>query len=412
MITDDLKRGSGSGRAPLKLALTLGALDAFGPLSMDLYMPTLPHLAQTLGTTDTLAALTMSVCMIALGVGQLVVGPLSDRVGRRTPLLVGVVGFAVFSALCAVAPSIELLLVFRALQGLCGAAGVVLAIAIARDLTSGRELVRMLSLLALVGASAPIVAPVLGGQLARFTDWRGIFWVLAALGVALFFLARTVPETLKPRRAEAGAEGGAEPRGRFGAQLRGVLADKVFVMLLIGGALGGIGFFGYLSMGSFVLQNEVGLSPQGFSLVFALNALANLAGGQLSRFLARRGVVRTYLLGQVGGAACSALFLAGALSGWPWPLTLAFLAGFLFCSGVGGPPQTTLALDAHGERAGTASALLGMGTFIIGPIVSPIVSLAGVSAASMGWLLAGATACTATLALCVTAPLIRKRGGL
>jgi MFS transporter, DHA1 family, multidrug resistance protein len=406
MIADDVKRGSGSGRAPLRLALTLGAVEAFGPLSMDVYMPTLPHLAQTLNTSDSMAQLTMSVCMIALGLGQLVVGPLSDRIGRRRPLMLGVLGFALFSGLCAVAPNIELLLVFRALQGLCGAAGVVLAIAIARDLTSGRELVRMLSLLALVGSSVPIVAPVVGGQLALFMDWRGIFWVLAAIGLGLLALARTIPETLR-REPNVPAV-----KGSFGVHLRAVLGDKVFVMLLIGGAIGGIGFFGYLSMCSFVMQNEVGLSPQAFSVVFALNAVANLLGGQASRFVARRGVVFTYLTGQIGSAASTALFLTGVMCHWPWTLTLAFLASFLFWVGVGGPPQTTLAMDGHGQRAGTASALLGVGTFVIGPIVSPLVSLSGVTAVAMGVLLCAATAATMLMALTVTAPLIRRRGAI
>ena len=396
----------GKGRAPLRLALTLGALDAFGPLSMDLYMPALPHLAQTLNTTDAMAQLTMSVCMIALGLGQLVVGPLSDRIGRRTPLLIGVIGFAVFSALCAVAPSIEILLVFRVLQGLCGSAGVVLAIAIARDVTSGRELIRMQSLLALVGASAPIIAPVVGGQLVRFTDWRGIFWLLAALGVALFFLARTLPETLARARRRAG--GG----GELLTQIRGLFADKVFVMLLIAGAFGGTAFFGYLSMCSFVLQGEVGLNPQAFSAVFAVNALVYLGGAQASRMVAKRGVVFTYLTGQIGAASMTALFLIGVLTHWPWPLVLCFLALFMGFNGLGGPAQTTLAMDGHGERAGTASAMMGVGAFMVGPIVAPLVASFGVSAQSMGTLLVIGTAVTATLALTVTAPLIRRRGGL
>ena len=165
-----------------RIVLVLGALEAFGPLSMDLYMPALPHLAETLQTNDTLAQTTMSVCMIGLGVGQLIAGPLSDRYGRRRPLLAGVALFTVFSLVCAFAPTIEMLLLARLLQGLAGSAGVVIALAVARDLFSGIELSKMLSLLALVGASAPIFAPVLGGQLVLFMDWRGIFGVLTLIG--------------------------------------------------------------------------------------------------------------------------------------------------------------------------------------------------------------------------------------
>lgn len=392
-----------SGR--LKLILLLGLLEAFGPLSMDLYMPVLPELARSLDTSDTLAQATMSVCMMGLGVGQLLMGPLSDRYGRKKPLLVGVALFAVFSLGCALAPSIELLLVARALQGLAGAAGVVIALAIARDLFSGIELSKMLSMLALVGASAPIIAPVLGGQLARFMDWRGIFVVLAGIGVLLLIAATRLEESLGSERRSSGGAG---------ATLRDyahVAKDRLFIALLITSTLGGIGFFSYLSMSSFVVQNQFGFTPQMFSIVFAANALANMGGAQVSRMLVGRfGPPRTYLIGYAATGTMALGLLLVTLLGAPPVAFLAVLAGFLLTAGISGPNTTTLALDGHGDRAGTAAALFGMGSFAVGPVVAPLAALGGATAMSMSVTIAAAVCVAATLAFCVVRPRIGARG--
>ncbi|GAA3697275.1 multidrug effflux MFS transporter [Arthrobacter ginkgonis] len=361
-----------------RTVLLLGLLDTFGPLSMDLYLPALPQLAATLGTTDALAQATMSVCMLGLGLGQLVVGPLSDRWGRRVPLICGVALFALLSAVCALAPTIEVLLAARALQGLCGAAGVVVAFAVARDLFSGAQLSRVLSLLALVSASAPVLAPVAGGQLARVMDWRGIFWVLAVAGVLLVAAAWRLPETLPAGRRSAG--GARAMAGQFAHVLR----DRLFVSLLCISALGGIGFFAYLSMSSFVVQNQFGFTPQLFSAVFALNALANMAGAQVSRVLvARWGTGRTYLAGQAAvGVAAAALLVAAVTNGSPF-LFLGFLSLYLMATGISSPNATTLALEGHGARAGTAAAVFGTASFAVGPVVAPLASLGGATALTM-----------------------------
>ncbi|PIJ47719.1 Bcr/CflA family drug resistance efflux transporter, partial [Leucobacter sp. OLES1] len=280
----------------LRLTLVLGALEAFGPLSMDVYMPQLPQLAAQLQTSDALAQATMSVCMIGLGLGQLIAGPLSDRFGRKRPLAIGVASFALLSVLCAIAPSIELLLVARFLQGLAGSAGVVISLAVARDLFQGIALSRMLSMLAIVTASTPIVPPVLGRQLARFMDWRGTFSVLAGIGVALLAVAVFgLRATLPPeRRHSDGFVGGTA------SHMSEVLRDPLFTAILAASCLGGLSFFSYLSMSSFVLQDEFGITPQVFSLLFAVNALANLAGSQISRLLVGRlGPTRVYLTGQI-----------------------------------------------------------------------------------------------------------------
>ena len=372
---------------------------------MDLYMPALPHLAETLQTNDTLAQTTMSVCMIGLGVGQLIAGPLSDRYGRRRPLLAGVALFTIFSLVCAFAPTIEMLLLARLLQGLAGSAGVVIALAVARDLFSGIELSKMLSLLALVGASAPIFAPVLGGQLVRFMDWRGIFGVLTLIGGLIFFLAATSLQETHPLRART-TEGVGVSARQFGL----LFHDRLFVMLLVTSAASGVGFFTYLSMSSFVLQNEFGLTPQLFSFVFAANALSNMAGAQISRVLvARLGPARMYLLGYgLTLVSAGALFGSAAL-GAPLHIVLVFLACYLMTGGMISPNTTTLAMDRHRERAGTAAALFGTASFVVGPLVAPLAALGGANAAAMGAMIAGAVACAALLAFIVIRPLLRTR---
>ncbi|GIT81909.1 Bcr/CflA family drug resistance efflux transporter [Leifsonia sp. LS1] len=384
--------------------LLLGVLEAFGPLSMDLYLPQLPQLAGTLGTSAALAQATMAVCMVGLGVGQLVAGPLSDRYGRRRPLLVGVALFAVLSLACALAPTIEVLLAARLLQGLAGSAGLVITMAVARDMYSGAELSRMLSLLALVSASAPIVAPVAGGALALVLDWRGIFGVLAGVGAALLVLALTgLRETLPPALRHGGG------LRRTAADFRALSRDGLFLVIVVAAAAGGAAFFGYLSMSSFVLQDGFGLSPQKFSLFFAANALANLIGAQLSRVLVRRlGPARLYLIGELATVTAAAVLLLAVFLDWGVAGVLASLACFLFASGVGGPNGTALALGGHGMRAGTAAAVLGTVTFTVGPIVGPLAALGGTTALTMALTIGIAAAVAATVALAAARPLLAR----
>lgn len=380
----------------LRITLVLGALEAFGPLSMDLYLPQLPQLARTLDTTDALAQATMSVCMIGLGLGQLIAGPLSDRFGRKRPLVAGVILFALLSAACAFAPSIEVLLAARFLQGLAGSAGVVISMAVARDLFHGVELSRMLSLLALVTSLTPIIAPVIGGQLARIMDWRGIFLVLAGVGTVLVFVAQFgLRETLGEGR-HSGSVLGTTVR-----HTREILRDPLFVALMIAACLGGAAFFSYLSMSSFVMQDQYGLTPQLFSIVFAINALSQLAGAQVSRvFVARVGTARMYLVGQLAGASAALVLLAATLAGAPAVVVIVLLAMFLGANGLGGPNGTTLALGHHGGRAGTASALLGMAMFTAGAVAAPLVSaLAGTSAVTMVASIAAGSGAAALVAL-------------
>ncbi|MBS1674325.1 MAG: multidrug effflux MFS transporter [Actinobacteria bacterium] len=391
-------------RRPWRLIVVLGILEAFGPLSMDVYMPQLPHLAASLHTSDALAQATMSACMIGLGLGQLVAGPLSDRFGRRLPLLVGVIAFTLLSVACAFAPNIQVLIIARALQGLAGSAGMVISLAVARDMFTGVELSRMLSLLMLVSGAAPIVAPLIGGQLAIFMDWRGVFGVLAATGLALTALVVFgLPETLPVARRHGG--GVAE----LGRHLAAVLRDRLFMAVFAAGLISGVAFFAYLSMSSFVLEGEFGFSPQLFSLFFAANAVANIAGGQISRLLVRRmGPLRMYLAGVLATAAAAIVLIVSVLVGAGVFGVLLSLCGFLFAVGLGGPNGSTLALSHHGARAGTASAFLGSGSLLLGPILVPLVSLLGVTSLTMAVTIAASCVAAAVVGWFLVRPAAQR----
>lgn len=384
------------GRVPARQVLTLGGLSAFGPLSLDLYLPALPQLTGALGTTESLGQASMSLCMIGLAVGQLVFGPLTDRLGRRVPLVVGVGAFAVTAALCALAPTIEILLLLRLLGGLAGAVGIVAARAIVRDLYSGRAAARVFSLLLLVNGAAPVLAPVLGSQLLRVTDWRGLFVALAVIGVVLFGAALTQRETL-PASARHG--GGVADTRRA---LAGVLADRTFVAPVLVLSLTSTGMFVYIAMGSYVLQQGYGLGAQAYGIVFAVNALGIVTAGRLNSLLVPRFGPRRMLLAGVAVALAGGIgLLAGALltdSVWGalGPL-------FLVVSAVGllGPNGTALALDGQGAVAGSASGLLGLAQFAFGAVIPPLVSLGGVTALSMAVtiLATGVAGAAATLLL-------------
>jgi DHA1 family bicyclomycin/chloramphenicol resistance-like MFS transporter len=245
-----------SSRALAWLALLLGGLSAFGPLSLDMYLPGLPQLGRELHASASATQLTLTACLAGLALGQLVAGPLSDRLGRRRPQLAGVALYAGASLLCALSPSIGVLILLRFVQGAAGAAGIVIGRAVVRDLYEGDAAARLFSSLMLVGGVAPILAPVIGGQLLQVTDWRGIFVVLAGLGAALlaaavFFL----PESLPPeRRSSDGLPG-------TGRALRLLAADRRFTgyALTSGFVMGAM--FSYIAGSPFVLQEIYGLSP-------------------------------------------------------------------------------------------------------------------------------------------------------
>ncbi|WIV57431.1 multidrug effflux MFS transporter [Amycolatopsis nalaikhensis] len=370
-MTTTAERTAPGRRAQLKFVLVLGGLTAFGPLSIDMYLPALPRMAGDLHAADSTVQLTLSVFIVGLALGQLVLGPLSDAFGRRRPLLVGLVLYVVGSVLCAVSPDAWLLVAARFVQSLGAAAGVVIARAIVRDLFSGTAMTKFFSTLMLVSGLAPILAPLIGGQLLNWTSWRGVFVVLTAFGALLLaVVAFFLPEPSDSRSP-----------ARLGQVMRtyGRLAlDRSFAGYALASGLLFASMFAYISGSSFALQGVYGLSPQAYSVVFGANGVGIVLAGQLNgrlvgrvreRVLLRSGL----LLGVVGGISVLAAAVFHA------PLALLLVSLFLLVSSIGlvMPNASSLALASHARSAGSASALLGVLQFVVGAAATPLVGLGG-----------------------------------
>ncbi|MTD14314.1 Bcr/CflA family efflux MFS transporter [Nakamurella sp. YIM 132087] len=353
------------------MVIALGALSAFGPLCLDMYLPALPELADSLGSTATLAQVSLSACIVGLAVGQLVVGPWSDRVGRRGPLLAGLLLFVLTSVGCALTTSMPLLIGLRLLQGAAGAAGIVIGRAVVADRFSGTAAASYYATMAAINGLAPILAPVIGAQVLRFGSWRIVFWVLAGIGVLLVLAAlRSVPESLPPDRRSSGGLAGTL-RG-----FRVLLADRVYLGWVLAGTMVSAAMFGYISASPFLLQDGFGLSEQWFSLCFALNALGIVLLSQVGRVLVVRfGSVRLLSWASVQGLVGAALLGVTVLTG---PVLWAVIVSlFVMVSSVGLalPHSTALAMELHRETAGAASALIGTLQFLLGAVTAPLVGI-------------------------------------
>lgn len=351
----------------------LGALSAFGPLSMDLYLPGLPRLADDLGTSASAAQLTLTACLLGLALGQLLSGPWSDAVGRRRPLVIGIAVYVTASLACAVAPSVQILISLRFVQGLAGAAGIVVAAAIVRDLRSGAAAARLFAGLLMITGVAPVLAPVLGGQLLRLSDWRGVFIVLA--GVGALILAGTLLFVPESHPVELRRTGGlADTLRVFG----GLVRDPRFMGCTLASGLAYAAMFGYIAGSPFVLQDIYALSPARFSVVFATNGIGIIVAGQVgSRLIARVGPRRVLGAGLLIGAGGGVLLLTVVLL--DGGLVGMLPALFLVVSSIGlvVPSGAAIALQGQPRTAGSAAALLGLARFAIGAISAPLVGVAG-----------------------------------
>ncbi len=366
--------------------VTLGALSAFGPLSIDMYLPALPSMTRSFGSTASLTQLTLTACLAGLALGQMYAGPASDALGRKRPLLFGVALYAVASVLCLVAPSVYVLIAMRFVQGIGGAAGIVIARAMVRDLRSGVEAARMFSTLMLVNGLAPILAPLIGGQILRIASWRLVFVVLAGIGFALLAAASRLPETLPAERRRPGSI-----RTETVGALRTLVSDRAFVGRAMGCGLGFAAMFAYISGSPFVLQDIYGVSPQTFSLLFGINALGLALTNQLNgRIVGRVAPERLLTFGLSAAASGGVGLLAVVASGRLGMVAVLACLFVVVCSlGFVMPNATALALTNHPHEAGTASALLGVFQFAVGALAAPLVGIGGAhTALPMGLVIA------------------------
>ncbi|MFJ9180508.1 multidrug effflux MFS transporter [Streptomyces sp. NPDC102360] len=392
--------------ASLLVTFILGGLTAVPPLSMDMYLPALPEVTEVLHTSAATAQLTLTACLTGMALGQLVVGPMSDKWGRRRPLIVSLLIYIVATAICAFAPNATLLIAFRLMQGLAGSAGIVIARAVVRDLYDGVAMARFFSSLMLISGIAPIVAPLIGGQVLRFTDWRGVFVVLTFIGIALTAVVwKFLPETLAPERRHSGGTGEAL------RTMRGLLADRVFLGYTVVGGFAFAALFAYVSASPFVIQEIYGASPQTFSLLFGLNSIGLIAVGQLNGKVLVGRVNLDKVLGigltLVVLSAAFLLLAATGVFGSPEELGLAPVAAGLFVlmasMALTTPNTNALALMRTPHAAGSASALLGTSSFLIGAIASPLVGIAGEHTAvpmALVQLVCGLVAALAFVTLC------------
>lgn len=336
-----------------RLILLLGLLSAFGPFAIDMYLPAFSAIAADLGTSTSAVGWTLAVYFVGISVGQIVIGPITDRAGRVRPLRLGLLVFCLGSLAAALAPSIELLIAARALQSLGGAACAVTSRAVVRDLYRGAEASRINSRLVLVMGIAPIVAPLAGGALLALAGWRAIFFTLAGLGALTLLAVRTyLPETAPPRTGAG--------RGSPLAWVRGLLFDRALMSFAIIAATSSAAMFAYVTAGPQLFIEHYHVAPSHFGWFFGSNAAAYVAASQLNaRLLRRHAPLSILCCGVAGLFGMALLLLVGALTDWGlWP-TAASCCAFLGCLGFIMPNAVALALEGQGANAGGAAAWIG-----------------------------------------------------
>ncbi|PRD45159.1 Bcr/CflA family drug resistance efflux transporter [Phyllobacterium phragmitis] len=375
----------------LRTAIVLGLLSAIGPFAIDMYLPALPTIGADLSAETSAVQMSLLAFFISMGLAQLFCGPLSDMLGRKVPLYGGLVLFSIGSIGSALAGDIDTLVAFRFLQGIGASAGMVIPRAIVRDLHTGVDAARLMSLLMLVFSISPILAPLTGTAIISFFGWRGVFWaVLIAALIGMVLLATSLKETRpKSMRVESSLGSALAAYGLL-------LKDRNFLGLTFIGGLGLSSFLVYLANSSFVLIDHYGLTPTQYSIAFSINAVSFFSVSQLSGWLADRfGLVRVVRMAVAGYAAAMTLLLIVTISGFQ---SLPVMAAFLFIGygflGLVFPTTAVLALEDHGVIAGTASALMGTLHFVAAAIAMGIASaffdgtalpmIAGIAACAIG----------------------------
>ncbi|PJJ70680.1 DHA1 family bicyclomycin/chloramphenicol resistance-like MFS transporter [Diaminobutyricimonas aerilata] len=390
------------GRSAALLIATLGSVQTLWTLTMDLYLPAFVQIQRDLDTSAALVQVTLTVAFVGMALGQLVTGPVSDAVGRRRPLLAVLLLSVVGSGASALAPTVEVLIAARFVQGMAAAACGVIVLAVVRDHFEGAEMVRALARLAAINGVAIVLAPSLGAVLLYVMDWRGQFWCLAAYGLVLVVV---VGLALAESRVWVARE-----RGRLAADYRTLARDGGFRAAVVTGGLVWVGMFSYLAASAFLFQEVYGLDPGQYAIVFASHGALMIVGSQLSARWSRRiDPARIATLATIGTAASAVLLLASValLPQWGFWSLLVPLWFFTLALGVFNPANQALALAPHGERSGTAASLLGAVNMGFGALVSPVAGLLGVGTAVP----TAVVMVVAQLAALAAGALLRGRGG-
>jgi MFS transporter, DHA1 family, multidrug resistance protein len=361
----------------LRNALLLAIFSALGPFTVDMYLSSLPQMMEDFNTSASLIQASLTASLLGLGLGQLVAGPLSDVHGRRKPLLISMVLYFIISIICAFSPNIGIFIVLRFIQGFVASAGLVISRAIVRDRYSGVEMVKFMALLTMISNVAPLISPTAGSAVTTFTSWIGVFIFLGLLG--LFLTGISIWGIKESLPAEQRVPGNCKEVIK---NYQSLLRDRSFMgYALVNGILFS-GVFAYVSGTPFIYQNIYGISPQMFSVLFALNGLGIILGSQLVKRLAEKmDENRIFRHGLLLAFVTTVTILIVVLVHGPF-FTL-FLAIFLFAVAIGiiGPVSFTLAMESQGHIAGSAAAVLGSLQFALGAITSPIVGIAGENSA-------------------------------
>jgi MFS transporter, DHA1 family, multidrug resistance protein len=358
-------------KSQLVLTVFLGTLAALAPLSTDMYLPSLPLMSEEFGVTTSVSQLTLTMTMAGMAIGQIFAGPISDMKGRRTPLILGMIIFALSTMVCVFATTIDVFLLFRFIQGLAGAVGIVIARAIARDVCEGPQLTRLFSMLMLVNGLAPILAPVIGGEILVFTSWRGIFVLLMLIGLMLTVAALLFKESLHPENRIKGL-------GSSFKSFSALLANKYFLGHCLMQCFSFGAFFAYISGSSFVFQNIYGVSAQEYGLLFGgigvVVAVTGLIPLRLAGCVADEKLLRWSLIQSFVG---SLLIFTACWFNAPLALLILSLLVVIPMIAIVGAASFSLAMRAHGKNAGSASALIGFFSMLSGSIMAPLVGIAG-----------------------------------
>lgn len=373
--------------------ITLGMLTAFGPFITDFYLPSMPEMQGYFSTTPSLMAMSLTAGMIGLSVGQIFIGPLSDKYGRRRLLIGSMLLFAISSVLCLLAPNIFIFNLMRLLQGFAGAGGVVLSKSISTDMFSGKELAKFMAILAAINGVAPVTAPIIGGAMASVTSWQGVFVLLLGIGLILMLCSMHLRETLPHERRSR------KNVWRVYGNLFKVFRNRRFTLATLASTATFFGFFAYISASPFIFQQIYGLSPLAFSLCFGVNALMIGVGSGLAALFRSQDknlkcASLNFMIGAILVAICHILHL-------PLYLLMPCYIYLLMSFGLLQPVATAIALDSERENAGAASAIFGASGFLAGGLASPLISMGDMMISTSCVIIFGALACLAfSLPLC------------